>query len=117
MKKVVCIAACISLLSCTKAVIEEPATESLPTLTEKVFYDSRVETIMFNSCVTCHSGATASAGVVLSDYSNVKFHAEQGKLVERMNDAANPMPPSGLLPVEQRQVISKWVLDGFPEKQ
>ena len=104
-----------SLMSCTKAVIEEVTPSSLPPITRTIKYNSDVQNIMFNHCVTCHGGSSPSAGLDLTTYENVRRSTEQGTLSQRINDAANPMPQSGLLPSEQRQIIAKWIQDGFPE--
>ena len=100
------------LFGCTKSVIIETPTEPI---TETITYNSHVSTIMFNFCTTCHSGAAPSGGVNLTTYQNVRFQAESGNLVTRMNNASNPMPPTGLLSASQLQIIDKWVQDGFPE--
>lgn len=105
----------IFLGSCTTAVIDEVSVGGLDPIQRTILYDPDVQTIMFNNCVTCHGGPAPNAGVDLTTYDNVRFYTESGNLNQRMNDAASPMPPSGLLPAEQRQIIAKWIEDGFPE--
>jgi mono/diheme cytochrome c family protein len=100
------------LFGCTKAVIIEEITEPV---TETVTYDDHVQSIIFNNCTTCHAGAAPSAGIDLTTYQNVRFQAESGNLVPRMNNASNPMPPSGTLSPDQLAIIDKWVEDGFLE--
>ena len=100
--------------SCTKAVIDENAGSSTP-ITEDIKYDPDVQNIMFNNCVTCHGGPSPSAGLLLNNYQDVRFATENGKVIERMNDARNPMPPSGILSQETRGKMDKWVTDGFPQ--
>jgi len=101
--------------SCTTAIIEEDSPSSLPPIDRIVTYDADVKVIMTNNCITCHSGPAPSANLDLSTYLNVRYSSEQGTLVERLNNATNPMPPNGILPAETRQLIDKWVTDGFPE--
>lgn len=105
----------IAITSCTTAVIDEGSVDALPPLNRTVTYSSDVQNIMFNSCITCHGGAVPSAGLDLSSYQSVKTSAEFGSLIQRMNNAANPMPPNGLLSPQTRQIMDKWVQDGFPE--
>lgn len=105
----------IALQSCTTAIIDEGNKDTLPPITRTVTYDTDVKNIMTNNCITCHAGPAPSAGLNLSNYQNTRFSAEQGSLVSRMNDAANPMPPSGKLSPQTLQLIDKWVSDGFPE--
>ncbi len=102
------------LQNCTKAIIDETGTT--PTLPDRIIkYSPDIETIMFNHCTTCHSGNAPSANVDLSTYQNVRFYTEQGNLIHRMNNTNNPMPPSGVLSIEQRQLLDKWILDGYLE--
>ncbi len=101
-------------LGCTKAIIDEGSPTT--TIDRVIKYDPDVQNIMFNNCITCHGGSAPSGGFTLTTYDDTRFYTESGNLVERINDQANPMPPSGLLSAEQRQIIAKWVADGFPEK-
>lgn len=102
-------------VSCTKAVIDEVSPSDLSPINGSVTYNANVKSLMFNSCVTCHGGSTPSAGLDLTSYANVRQSAEHGTLKQRINSATNPMPQSGLLPASQRQLIEKWINDGFPE--
>ncbi len=110
-----CFGFTIYLSSCTKAIIDAPDPNTLPDLTRTIRYNPDVQNIMFNHCTTCHGGSNPSAGLDLTTYRNVRQSTEQGSLNQRMNDAANPMPQSGLLPPEERQIIAKWIQDGFLE--
>lgn len=103
----------MAYFGCTKAIIDEGG-ETIPP-DQMVKFKPDVQNIMFNHCVTCHGGTAPSAGVDLTNYQNVRFYTEDGKLLQRIESAANPMPPSGLLPSAQRQLIAKWAEDGFPE--
>jgi len=101
--------------SCTKAIIDESPGE-IPPITDTIKYDPDVQAIMYNNCVTCHAGAAPSAGLNLDNYQDTRFATEKGNLIERMNSVTSPMPPAGILPANQRQVMDKWVADGFLEK-
>ncbi len=103
--------------SCTTAIIEESITEELPPLTRTVTYESDVQSIMNNFCITCHGGPAPNAGLDLGTYSNTRNAALNNGLVERMNDVNNPMPPNGLLTPQIRQLIDKWIEDGLLEQQ
>ena len=102
-------------MSCTRAIIDEGDISELPPITRTVTYEADVQAIMTNSCITCHAGPAPNADLDLSNYQNVRFSAESGGLVSRMNNVASPMPPNGILSPETRQIIDKWVADGFPE--
>ncbi|WP_339756601.1 hypothetical protein [uncultured Winogradskyella sp.] len=101
--------------SCTTAIIDEGTVEELPPLNRTVTYQSDVQNIMFNRCITCHGGSAPQSGLDLSTYQNTRFSAEMGSLIQRMNNATNPMPPNGLVSPELRQIMDKWVTDGFLE--
>lgn len=103
------------LQSCTKAIIEEVDPGTLPPISKTIKYNPDIQTIMYNNCVTCHGGVAPSAGLLLNNYTDVKFASENGTLIPRMNNATVPMPPNGLLSPELRQVMDKWKADGFLE--
>lgn len=94
----------------TYAFIEEDGTAPI---TQIIKYSPDVEQVMLNRCVTCHGGAAPSDGLDLTTYQNVKFSTEKSKLIERINDVTNPMPPNGLMSARERAIMQKWVDDGF----
>jgi len=85
------------------------------TTTETVTYSGAVESIIFNNCVTCHSGAAPSAELDLSSYDAVRASTETGNLLARINDAAAPMPPAGLMSDDDIAAVEQWAADGFPQ--
>ena len=97
----------IALFSCTKTSLDEEYTS--PAIT----YSADVAPLMFNHCITCHGGLAPSAGIALTNYEEVKYFTENGNLLERINLSTDPMPPSEMLGLEQRQIIEKWVRDGY----
>lgn len=102
----------IFLNSCTTAEIPE---ETTAPITATVKYNPDVEAIMFNNCLNCHGAQNPSAGLSLTTYQLVRASTENGNLIQRMNNAANPMPPSGILSGETRAIMNKWVGDGYLE--
>ena len=105
----------IGISACTKAIIDESAVAPNP-IDRIITYKSDVQIIMFNHCITCHSGAAPLADLDLSNYDNVRFSAESGNLLQRIHNTENPMPPSGLLSAENQQILDKWFTDGFLEE-
>ena len=96
--------------NCTTTVIpltEEPVTT--------ITYDTYVKTIIDTHCISCHASGGVANFLPLVTYDEVRNSAENGTLIPRMNDAASPMPQSGLLPAETRAIIDKWRTDGFLE--
>jgi len=102
----------ITLNSCTKAIIDEGE----PNLdNQTIKFNPHVNDLMFNHCVTCHGGASPAASLPLTDYNSVRSTTENGNLLNRINDEEKPMPPSGLLSEANRQLIEKWITDGYLE--
>lgn len=101
--------------ACSKSDDNDGKTTTATPIEKKVTYTADVSKIMTNYCTTCHAGAAASAGLDLTTYANTKKATQNSNLVSRMNNTDNPMPPSGVLSPEIRQLIDKWVKDGFPE--
>ncbi len=103
----------LTISSCTTT--EIPLDEPAGPITEVVTYTGDVKAIIDNNCVSCHSGPSAQAGLSLTTYLQVRNAAENRNLIDRMNDATNPMPQGGLLPAATRAIIDAWANDGFPE--
>ena len=71
------------------------------------------------SCFACHGKDGANAGNMgsilnianLVDRNLIKFGSpDESKLLQRMNDAQQPMPPAGLLPQSDRDIVRQWIL-------
>jgi cytochrome c551/c552 len=74
-----------------------------------------------NSCLNCH-GATLSAPMPLLSYADLTASAKSNAakkvaelVVTRMRDAASPMPPQGLAPAADADVIQAWIAAGYPK--
>lgn len=98
--------------SCTKAIIDENGST---TTSDTITYTEHIQPIMFNNCTTCHAGETPLGGLDLSSYATVRTSTEYGNLIDRINNVSNPMPASGLLPENKRQMLGKWSENGFLE--
>ena len=103
------------MASCSHAdIVEYNPTTSKP-IEQIVKYNPDIQRIMFNHCITCHSGAVPQSGLNFSTYEMVKQSVKNGAFIQRLNNQENPMPPSGLLPLHQRQLIEKWRKDNYPK--
>jgi hypothetical protein len=72
--------------------------------------------VIRDNCMGCHTGASASKGVLLTDYTQIKAIVNDGRLKNVMN-AANgykQMPPSGKLSSCKIIQINKWISNGSP---
>lgn len=104
------------MTSCTKAYISEN-TEPIPinTTNDTITYDSHINNVISSSCIGCHSGTNPQGNLLLENYSQVRISAETGTLIQRINDASNPMPTSGLMPAQTRAIFDSWENNGFLE--
>lgn len=67
---------------------------------------------VFNrSCVGCHN--SGSGRLDLRDYDAAK--AAASLIIQRINSTANPMPPTGLLRQNDRDLVQSWVNAGAPK--
>ena len=73
-------------------------------------FSDAIAGIIENNCKGCHSGASPSAEINLTNYNQVKSIADDGSLIEVLNTKPL-MPPSGLTQCEIHQ-IEKWVESG-----
>ncbi len=98
----------------TPTPVEPPVTtpEAEPTL---VTFSNTISAIIVDSCVECHRGAGARAGVRLENFEQVRAITEAGRTVARINNESAPMPPAGLLPLETRELFDAWVSNGLAE--
>ena len=80
--------------------------------------------VFANNCVSCHNAANANGGLVLTDHQllidSVRNYAIPGNpngslIIQRMTNAANPMPPTGLLNDSQISIVEDWIIDGALE--
>lgn len=82
-------------------------------------FDDNIRPIMSSSCVECHAGSTASAGLRLETFAQVRASTEFGNLIDRITrEIGDPllMPRGGpRLPNSSIDLILQWERDGFPE--
>lgn len=111
----IAIFAFILISSCTQGFI--PVEEIDPTLPtgDTITYETHISTVMSISCISCHGGSDPQGNLLLETYSQVRNSAENGTLIQRINDVANPMPPAGLIPTSTRALLDEWVQNGYLE--
>jgi len=101
------------LTNCTKGFIPESTSPTNPGGT--VTYQTHISTVISNNCISCHGGSNPQGNLLLKSYTQVRNAAENGTLIQRINDAADPMPTSGLLPAQTRALFDEWVQNGYLE--
>ena len=105
----------LSLISsCTEGFIPEDITTT-PTTGGPITYEAHISTVMTTNCISCHGGGNPQGNLLLETYSQVRNSAENGTLIQRINDVANPMPPAGLTPASTRALLDEWVQNGYLE--
>lgn len=79
-------------------------------------YMGSIRGIINSNCTGCHGNPPSQgAPMSLTTYNDVRGAVETRNLLGRINSTTNPMPPTGLLPNDTRQLIEDWVDLGMPE--
>ena len=79
-------------------------------------YVGSIRVIISANCTGCHGDPpTQGAPMSLTTYNDVRGAVETRNLLARINSTTNPMPPTGLMQNDTRQVIEDWVDAGMPE--
>jgi len=77
-------------------------------------WNVQVSKIITTYCFACHNGATASGGILLDNYSNVKAQATSGMLMNALNGTGVPsMPPNTHLDDCKIGSIKHWINGGM----
>jgi mono/diheme cytochrome c family protein len=78
-------------------------------------YSVQVAKIINTYCIGCHSGASASGGIMLDNYNNVKAQATSGLLMNALKGNGVPsMPPNTHLDDCKIGTIQHWIRTGMP---
>ena len=99
--------------SCTKGYIPIEETTTIPS--GPISYQTHISPIISTRCISCHPGNNPNGNLRLENYDQVRNASENGTLIQRINDAANPMPTSGLMSASTRALFDEWVSGGFIE--
>jgi len=83
--------------------------------TAEMKYSLQISSILQTNCVGCHSGASPSGNIDLSNYTNVSMVVSDGRLVKSINHitGVSPMPKNGnKLSDCTIYKIEKWIQNG-----
>jgi len=107
----------ILLSSCTQSVIpaDYEYIDGMIPIDSVITFENHISPIISTRCISCHSGSNPNGNLRLENYDQVRNASENGTLIQRINDAANPMPTSGLMSVSTRALFDEWVKGGFIE--
>jgi hypothetical protein len=78
-------------------------------------YSVHIKPLIENKCGSCHkAGAASYSGIPLDEFSKIKLYINSGDLLRRINskESSQVMPPSGQIPLCDRQTIEAWVKAG-----
>jgi hypothetical protein len=70
-----------------------------------------VKTLMQNNCVTCHNATQSEGGMNWTIDCNIVANKERIK-ARAVDGIPSPMPPTGLLPLSERNKITNWINAG-----
>jgi uncharacterized membrane protein len=82
--------------------------------TTDVRYSTFVQQIVSNRCLGCHTQGGSREDSPFDTYEKLLPYIQDGSIISRINDASNPMPPSGLMSACDREKIQAWYLKGAP---
>lgn len=68
--------------------------------------------VFARSCTGCHNSGNMSGNLDLTNYDAARSKAST--IQSRMNNSASPMPPSGLLRQNDRDMVNSWISFGTP---
>jgi len=104
----------LGLTSCERNSLTEFTPQEGETV-DVVTYENTARAILDNTCVECHNISEQTGGVRLDAFEFASIQADNGRMIARMTDTTNPMPPSGNLPNNLIQDIMNWIDDGTLE--
>lgn len=107
----------LSLSSCYYDIQEElhPESATQNCDTSISHYSTQIKAIMQNSCNSCHSTGSASAGIVTDNYQELKRIADNGTLVGSVNHKSGYIAMPRNMPKLSNcslLLIDKWIREG-----
>ncbi len=111
-KNFISLLAIILIFSCSGGT--DDVSQPDPDPNAKITYDANVKNIIGGNCLQCHGSPTANgAPFSLTTYTQVKGKVDI--ILTRINSTSSPMPPTGQMPFNNRDIIQKWKDDGLLE--
>jgi len=82
--------------------------------TATIDYTTSINSIMSSNCISCHGIPTSNgAPMPLTTYTEVKNAVTSKGLIGRINSNSNPMPPTGIMTLNNRTLFERWQDGGF----
>lgn len=77
-----------------------------------VTYQNQISAIMSNNCISCHSTANATKGIILDTYVGVKTYLDNGKLLSAVKGTSIQMPPGYKITNCEMRQLELWKANG-----
>lgn len=100
----------LTFVACQTEEDDDAAQQSASTVT---FAD--VSSIFETNCQSCHNSSIMAGNLLLTNYAEIKEATQSGNVLSRINSSDNPMPVSGLMSQENRDLIQDWADGGYLE--
>ena len=85
---------------------------SLCDTTGVITYQKQISALISKNCISCHSGANASKGILLDSYTGVKTYLDNGKLFAAVKGTSIQMPPGYTITSCELREIELWKANG-----
>ncbi len=120
MKQSFILLAILFCLSCSETNIDPEAVLSkLPKIEREISFESDIRALNEQYCISCHSGTTPDAGLLLTNYNEFLISSRRGSdnrnSIFRIRNRTMPPSSSPALSNEEIQLFLKWEEDGFLE--
>lgn len=106
------------LFNCSSNTYFELEDQEVTTSEGLVTYNSHIEQIITNNCITCHSLGNSADFRPYGNYSLVKeavLNTDLLDRIQRQNGEPGLMPQTGRMSQSQINIILQWVEDGLLE--
>ena len=77
-----------------------------------ITYQNQISALISKNCIACHTGASASKGILLDSYTGVKSYLDNGKLLAAVKGTSIQMPPGYKITTCELREIELWKANG-----
>jgi mono/diheme cytochrome c family protein len=117
-KGIVFLALIVSLVITSCAYLKKDVVQAPCIIDSVISYRTQVAPIIQNNCAACHSSASNISGILLENYIELKFYADNGYLYGTISHGSGYIPmPDGAAKLDDCSIatIKKWIDTGVPD--
>lgn len=106
----------LTIYSCKDKTTDPAPTNNTPINTDScknITYSNNISGIVNNQCVSCHGGNNPQGNLTLNTKTSVENAIKNRNLLGRINNANNPMPPSGKMADSTIKKFDCWKAKGY----